>query len=235
MEFITAKITERYGLLGNSLETAILTRDKYLMRNALKSSGLNTPEYYKVSTFNEFVKAINSIGFPCVSKPLAASASEGVIKIEDNKKLKEIYEITRERSLAKYQSNKTEILVESYIKGKEYSVEAIVCSGKVSVLGITAKTTEDEPFFNEIMHIHPALLPETTEKELNTIAQKTVQALGIITGGIHLEVRFSANGLFVIECASRLGGDAIPMLLNLAKGYDPYYLAIQCSLDIPIS
>lgn len=228
---LAAKLTERYKLEGNSPETALLTRDKYAMRNILEKHAISIPKFQKVSSFKEYQNAVASIGFPCISKPTDGAASNGVLKLTEATILEEAY--TYASSGNSLQNS--EILVESYISGQEVSVEGVVVAGKLSILGITAKKTEPEPFFNELMHIHPALLPLDVEKQLHRITEQTITALGIVSGGIHLEAKIATEGIFVIECASRPGGDNIPKLIQLASGYDMHECMLRSALHLAIS
>jgi S-sulfo-L-cysteine synthase (3-phospho-L-serine-dependent) len=228
---MAAKITRRYNLYGNSEETAHLTRNKFAMRKALAAHGIKVPQFIKVSDFSQFEAAVNTIGFPCVVKPLDAMASEGVIKLEKVEDFELLYNdiVATNKRVAKTTS--TDILVEQYIKGPEISWEAVVAAGQLHVMGITEKTTEDEPFFNEIMHIHPALLDDVIQEKIHETGVKAVAALGIQFGGIHMEARISSGEVYIMEIASRLGGDGIPTLMNLSKGYEPYAYVFKSGLN----
>ncbi|MEP2936696.1 MAG: ATP-grasp domain-containing protein [Gilvibacter sp.] len=231
---LAASITSRYGLAGNSERTALLTRNKHAMREVLYGYGCRVPHFIKVESLQEFVRAVTTIGLPCVAKPLDAMASEGVIKIESLVNLDKIYDELMQANQGIKQTQHSKLLVEEYADGPEVSVEGIVTMGKLKIMGITEKTTEEEPFFNEIMHIHPAPLPERLQEEIYTLTKQAVKALGIEYGGVHLEAKLSKKGPTIIEVASRLGGDAIPSLMALAKGYDPYHYVFMSGVDIPV-
>lgn len=222
---LAAKITERYNLNGNTTYTAHATRNKYAMRTALSQGDVNIPIFEKVYSLHDFKKAINRIGFPCISKPIDGSASDGVFKITNESNIEDIYYKTvHNNSGTNLIQEEKGILVESYIEGPEISIEGIVSNKKLYIMGITAKTTEEEPYFNEIMHIHPAILSTEIEEKAKKLAHKTVELLDINNGGIHLEARIKNGELYIMECASRLGGDAIQTLITLSKGYEPYLL-----------
>lgn len=228
---LAAKITKRFKLNGNSMETAFLTRNKYAMRTALAKHGLDVPLFIKVGNYEEFLSAIRKIGFPCVVKPLDAMASEGVLKLERPQGFGDLYAdiIKNNKKVAK--TNTTDLLIEQYIEGPEISWEAVVSAGQLHIMGITEKTTEEEPFFNEIMHIHPAPLSDDIEEKIHDTGKRAVEALGIGFGGVHLEARISSGKIYIIEIASRLGGDAIPALMTLSKGYDPYTYVFKSGLN----
>jgi len=228
---LAARITRRFGLNGNSEETAFLTRNKYAMRGALAGRGLHVPAFKKVSSYDEFLSAVREIGFPCVVKPLDGMASEGVLKLEGERDFRALYEAMMEDNKRIAKTCFSELLVEEYISGPEISWEAVVSAGRLHIMGITEKMTEEEPFFNEIMHIHPAQLPEEIEKEIHEAGVKAVEALKIQYGGVHMEARITPRGVYIMEVASRLGGDAIPTLVNLSKGYDPYGYVFKSGLN----
>lgn len=232
---LAAKITKRYGLNGNSERTAKLTRDKYEMRKELLKNNIRVPQFIKVNSYAPFLKAIDIVGLPCIAKPTDAMASEGVLKIENTDNLESIYANMIRANKEIVKSDHNELLVEEYIDGPEVSVEGVVSNGELKIMGITEKTTEEEPFFNEIMHIHPAPLEEEIEREIYTMTEKAVKALNIQFGGVHLEARLSKKGPTIIEIASRLGGDAIPSLVSLSKGYDPYHYVFKSGLNLPVA
>jgi biotin carboxylase len=230
---LAAAITVRYGLIGNSERTALLTRNKHAMREVLHENGCRVPQFFKVESLQEFKQAVKHIGLPCVAKPLDAMASEGVVKIESLKNLEVVYNNLILSYHGIKQTQHSKLLVEEYADGPEISVEGVVSMGKLKIMGITEKTTEEEPFFNEIMHMHPASLPESLEEEIYALTEAAVAALGIEFGGVHLEAKLSSKGPTIIEVASRLGGDAIPSLMALSKGYDPYHYVFMSGVNIP--
>lgn len=194
---LAAKITEKYGLQGNSSKTAIATRNKHIMREILQQNNINVPKFVMVTSFEQYLEAIKLVGFPCISKPISGSASEGVFKIDTDSNLKNIYDFSSTQNIKTNPDYKNEILVETYIEGPEISVEAVVSNEEIYIMGITEKTTEKEPYFNEVMHIHPALLPKETEAEIHDLTKRTIKALEIKSGGVHLEARISKNGIYV--------------------------------------
>lgn len=46
-----------------------------------------------------------------------------------------------------------------------------------------------------------------------------------------MEARITSRGVYIMEVASRLGGDAIPTLVSLSKGYDPYGYVFRSGLN----
>ncbi|HYJ78936.1 MAG TPA: ATP-grasp domain-containing protein, partial [Longimicrobiaceae bacterium] len=217
---LCAEVNERYGLGGGTVRSARLSRDKYLMRGALAAAGVPVPAFRPVSTYAGFAAAVAELGFPCISKPVKGCASEGVVKLEEGADLRAAWEFTS--GVAQPECAGAPVLVEEYVPGTEYSVEIVVSGGRAHVAGITDKTTEPEPFFGEVMHVFPAAVPPELERRVAELADATVRALEMSGGGAHLEFRLSPRGPVVMECAARIGGDSIPIVVMLASGVDLY-------------
>jgi biotin carboxylase len=217
---LCAEINARLGLGGNTRRSAQLSRDKYRMRGALHAAGVPVPRFFAVRDEAEFAAAVAEVGYPCISKPVQACASEGVVKLEEGADLAAAFAFTS--AVPQPERIGARVLVEEYVSGKEFSTEVVVNGGRAHVCGITDKTTEAEPFFGEIMHVFPAGLPEETAAEVRRVAQMTVTALEITDGGAHMEFRLSPRGPVVMECASRLPGDSLPIVIQMAIGVDLY-------------
>jgi cysteine synthase A len=230
-----ARLNERLGLGGNGVRTATLCRDKYRMRQALKAhGGALVPEFRLVGSLDEFRQAAMEIGFPCISKPIRASASDGVRRMDDPAQIAGTWAFTAAVPQIESVGGRS-VLVEAYAEGPEYSVEAVVMDGVAHVAGVTRKTTEPEPYFNEIQHVFPAPLADEDERRMRDTAAAVAEALGMRGGGMHLEVRLTPRGPVVMECAARIGGDSIPMLVKLASGADLYAMQLAEALGRPVA
>jgi phosphoribosylglycinamide formyltransferase 2 len=95
-----------------SAKAANFTMNRKLIRDlASKELGLRTAKYYYATTFEEFTKAINEIGLPCVVKPLMSSSGKGqsVLKNETDKQTVWEYAINNSRGDIK------EVIIEEFI------------------------------------------------------------------------------------------------------------------------
>src|SRR3712207_4031875 len=79
---IAAMAAAALGLSHNSVESVRTTRDKYRMRRALAAAGLPSPRFKRVSIEADPVRAAGRAPYPCVLKPVADSASRGVIRAD---------------------------------------------------------------------------------------------------------------------------------------------------------
>ena len=68
-----------------SARAANFTMNRKLIRDlASKELGLRTAKYFYATTFEQFIEAVNEIGFPCVIKPLMSSSGKGQSVVKNN-------------------------------------------------------------------------------------------------------------------------------------------------------
>jgi len=208
----------------NPVESILITKNKYLMRLELKKSRLNSPWFKRFSIHDSSNKIINEISFPCVIKPTFLSASQGVIRVntmkELDKGLKTINELLTLEEIRDRGGEQADwILIEEYIPGKEVSIEGIVSEGKLKVLAVFDKPDPlVGPTFEETIIVTPSILPEKTLYTLFENAQNAVNALEIVKGPVHIEVRINSSGNYILECASRSIGGLCSKVLEFQGG-----------------
>ncbi|MED3648648.1 ATP-grasp domain-containing protein [Halalkalibacterium halodurans] len=207
---ITATICKRFNLVGLPPKASMKVRNKYMMRKCFFNQNVPSPKVLNIQNTHDIENAGEKIDFPVVFKPAEGWSSIGVVKIENSKDL--LYEYSQQSSLA------NEFLIEEYIEGPEFSVEGIVQGGEIHTVGVTQKYLSNEPYFEEVGHDFPATLSSEKFKEILRVASKGVKALDIDDAPFHAELRLTKKGPVVIEIAARLGGDCIPLLVNLSYG-----------------
>jgi phosphoribosylglycinamide formyltransferase 2 len=95
-----------------SARAANFTMNRKLIRDlASKELGLQTTRYLYATSFNEFIKAVKTIGLPCVIKPLMSSSGKGqsVLKKLDDQQAIWDYAINNSRGDIK------EVIIEEFI------------------------------------------------------------------------------------------------------------------------
>lgn len=229
---LTAHLAYRYKLIGNSIDAAINTTNKYEMRRILCQNNILVPRFFKVSSINEAIKYTEVIGYPCIIKPLQRHSSWGVLKIDSEIELEEAFDWTLSISS---ENSENAILIEEYIGGKEYSAEVVVNNGVIIFCGFTEKFLIDSNFRDEICHIHPFyFMPEIYNKVM-TVIGNTIQATGVKFGGCHIEFKIENDQIYIIEIASRLGGGSIPMLVKISRHIDLVNLVIRTAIQEKIA
>ncbi len=200
------------GLPCNSRECEELTANKYTMREQLSKEGVSIPLYEVISSPRGRI----NIPLPIIIKPADSGGSRGITLVRD---MKDVYAAI-DRALA-YSPSKT-AMVEQYIDGREFSIEAISYEGRHFILQVTDKVTTGSPNFVELEHHQPADLTLSQRSSIEQITLDMLDALKIGYGASHTEIRFDANdNPYIIEMGPRMGGDFISSdLVRLSTGYD---------------
>ena len=210
-------VAKELGLIGNSIECAYKSTNKYAMRMALKEGGVNCPAFSLIHDVDEAKMALESIGLPAIVKPCDRSGSMGVTKVERMEQLTEAVKFAVDASFAKA------AVIEQFVDiAQEISVEGISWKGEHHVLAVTDKVTTGAPHYVELGQHQPSQLPKNIIDDAVRQARLGVRALGIEYGASHPELMIDKNGrVFVTEIGARMGGDFIGSdLVYLSTGYD---------------
>lgn len=78
---------------------------------ASRELGLRTAKYFYAKTFNEFKKAADTIGFPCVVKPLMSSSGHGQSYVHNDEELREAFREAMEEG----RGDVKEVIIEEFI------------------------------------------------------------------------------------------------------------------------
>ncbi len=212
-----ALASKALGLLNHPPEAAQACRDKYLARGRLRQAGLNVPDYRRFPLDADprqlLATGAVTMDVPRVLKPLALSASRGVIRADTPEEFVRAFE--RIRTLLKSpevgvlrEETSNFIQVESYIDGAEIAVEAIVDRGRLRVLAIFDKPDPlAGPFFEETIYVTPSRMSRERQQEMVETLAKAADALGLYHGPVHAELRINPAGIWTMEVAARsIGG-----------------------------
>ncbi|XRQ06698.1 ATP-grasp domain-containing protein [Actinomadura welshii] len=218
-----ARLAGELRLPGPGLRAALTSRNKYLQRDLFGRHKLPQPEHqlcYQLEQALEWAAP----RFPVVAKPLTGMGSEGVEIVQDDIMLKSWFE--------RHPADPP-FLVERYLSGPEFSMEAIVDRGEIAFHGLTEKTTTDPPFCVEVAHRFPAALPAAERGAARDVLAGVVRALDVGSGIVHLELRMEPGGPHIMEVAVRTPGDNIMDMVEAATGFDLYDAAIAVARGEP--
>jgi biotin carboxylase len=148
-----------------------------------------------------------------VVKPLALSASRGVIRADDAAQFVAAFQrvvgILRQPDVvAADEEEARRLLVEAFVSGPEVALEGLLTEGELRVLAIFDKPDPLEgPYFEETIYVTPSRLPAVAQGRIAACAAAAARALGLREGPVHAELRFNDDGPWVIEIAGRsIGG-----------------------------
>ncbi len=197
------KITKKLEELGISHSTcnssiAELTFNKKKCLEIVEKIGIKTAKSRLIKK-GQNVKENeirDEIGFPCFVKPNQSGSSFGISKVYSRKELKP--------ALDKALKEDNEILIESYLSGREVTVGVYKLNGKIEVLPIT-EIISDNDFFDykakyegESDEITPAKLPIDLEIKVKKDALNLYTKLNL-KGITRTEFIFEKNIPYFLE------------------------------------
>ncbi|EJA1899313.1 ATP-grasp domain-containing protein [Staphylococcus pseudintermedius] len=231
---LVAQLNDRLQLPGIPVSHVKNARNKYLMRMAFDQVPDISPDYENVRSEVDLRHAVARIGTPGILKPVGASGSKGIFKIESEECIEYVYETLRHATSPErdkvYHYYPNDYIYEGYLVGEEVSVEGVVQNGEVRIAGITDKAVTPE-YSLEYIAIFPSDKNAALQQEIKTKATQAIQSLGIDHCAFHLEGRVTKDGFKVIESAARPGGGFIAShLIPGASGHS----YIEKILDVAV-
>lgn len=217
------------GLNGNSIETSKNITNKYWVRMKTKECNyLKHPEYLCLENKFDLAVAEQWNVFPAIVKPVCGGGKKGVVVADTAQEL--IKAISYAGSFDRYKKG---LMVESYIsEGKEYSVETLSYKGNHKIIQITEKISSGPPHCVELGHHQPASIPLMMKTKVVNALIELLDAVGLLNGPAHTEIKINRDEIFLIELNARFGGDHIASKLTmLSTGYDYIAESIRVALN----
>lgn len=221
-------VTDLLDLPGVSLRASRVCRNKLLQRQYL--SAWSPPSRMVTAGTIDTVSEVWAGPFPVVVKPLTLWSSIGVQKFDDPQAL-----------AAHLQDLDPElrVLLEQFVSGREFNVDALVVDGEPYFSAITQKGTNEAatPFFAELIHtLPPTNLSQIESERVHRTHADVISSLDFGTGMAHAEYRVKDDGgVVLVEIAARPPGDGCLALYHLATGQPIESALIEASLGRPAS
>ena len=225
-----AAVADALGLPAISVEDAFHSTDKIQMRETLKKNNVPIPFFARATNEGEFMNAVEEIrelGYKCIVKPADNSGSRGVNLLDryDPDYLKKIYEYSKSNSRC------GDVVVEEYMEGPEVCVETLNMDGVCYPIQITDKLTTGAPYFVEMGHSQPSMLPKEVQEDILRVAKECNIALGNCNGSSCTEIKATPSGAKIVEMGARLAGDYMTTdLVPLSCGVDMVESIIKIAL-----
>lgn len=221
---VASYVAEKLGKVGTPYQVLKNIQNKAFVRERTNAILGLSQVRFQVGKLDEL---LSSFVCPYVLKPIKGSSKKGVNFVANS---------VDELSISEDMKDDL-FLAESYISGKEYSIETISYKGKHQVIQITEKISTGAPHFVELGHQQPAELSASLRNKIHEIVPKILSELGFTNGATHLEMKVTdIEEIFLIEVNPRGGGDEISnKLVMLSTGYDYLKSMIEVALDMESS
>jgi biotin carboxylase len=229
---LAAVASEALGLPHNPPSAVRIARRKDLARDCLAAAGVRVPRHWRIDLARPLEAQLASVRYPCVVKPVALSASRGVIRADDLPQLRSA--ITRVQRLLAHEKDTVEretLLIEEFIPGAEVAVEGLLTAGRLEVLAIFDKPDPlNGPFFEETYYVTPSRHAAAIQRQITATVADACVAYGLREGPVHAECRINERGVWILEVAARTIGGLCGRLLRFGTGHGLEELMLQHAL-----
>jgi biotin carboxylase len=215
-----AVVREHLRLAGMGTTTARLFRDKLGMRVKALEAGITVPDFVHVLNEDELRYYMSHVPPPWVLKPRSDVSAVGIQKIDRAELVWQAIAALDQRPALNERSSY--YLLERYIPGEVYHVDALVDQKRVLFAGVHRywRPPLDVAHQGGVFVTTTVERGSVEERALAAMNQALVRALGLVRGATHAEfIRGAADGRFYfLEIAARVGGAFIADTLEAASG-----------------
>ncbi len=190
-------LRNKFNLKGLSIYQSSLMTNKVSIKNLLKKNKFNYANYKIYLNKKNLKSKFKNFNFPIIIKPVHGSGSRGVQFFKTKEKLNNFI-----KNDNFYEKQK--LIIEEYIKGQEFSIEAFVSNRKIKILSISKrkifkKITAKEINTKKIDKLKYNLIEDTICKFINLTK--------IDNCPFHFEIIYTKNNkIYIIDAAARGGG-----------------------------
>jgi formate-dependent phosphoribosylglycinamide formyltransferase (GAR transformylase) len=237
---LAATAAAALGLPHNPLEAVAAARNKYRMRQILSESGIRSPRFWSFAIDQDPAEMARQVEYPCVVKPLALSASRGVIRANDPAQFVAAFErivaiLQRPDVAGSGRRSAQAILVERFIPGPEVALEGLLTDGELRVLALFDKPDPlHGPFFEETIYVTPSRFPTAVQDDIAAYTAQVTSALGLRHGPVHAELRLNEQGPWLLEIAPRSIGGLCSRTLRFGDGLSLEELLLRHALGLNV-
>jgi cysteine synthase A len=226
----TAGAAEALGLpFYGDRATVERCQAKDQMRGAYREGGAPIPDFALAESIDDVHRFVERRGLPVILKPSKGWGQRGVSKVEQRPELAGAYARAREASTT------GGVLVEEFIDGAEFSVNAYTLDGETTAYAVTERviTSYPDPPGITFAEWYPSGLSPALEREAIAAAAAGVRALGVRRGPTYTQLRMGPDGARLVETAYRLGGGLDPDVTLLGSGVSLFRKILGVALGLP--
>jgi biotin carboxylase len=213
-------------------DTVRRCQDKDEMRAAYAAHDVAVPDFARCGTLEEAMAFARARRFPLVVKPSRGWGQRGVARVDDEAQLAAAFHEARDHSAS---AGLPRVVVESWLDGREYSVNGWIEAGRLVSYCVTERLTVpgNRPLGVMIAEAYPSGLSERDEARVVEEARRGAAALGHTRGPCYSQVALGPRGCTLFETAARLGGGFDADVTRLACGVDLYDRVLGVALGDP--
>ncbi|MEV6603133.1 ATP-grasp domain-containing protein [Kutzneria sp. NPDC051319] len=222
---IASYLAARLDVRGLALAAALNCDDKIRMRLVLAGAGVAVPEFVVASEPADVEYAARRLGLPVVVKKATGARGRGTLLCRTPDDTEDAA-----RSLGP-----GPLLVERFIEGPEYAVQALITDSTTTIVNVLAQHVGPGPRMAEAGYDFPSGLGRNGEREVAEFVTNALRALGFDNGVAHVQVRLGSSGPVLVNVAARPPGGQLCAVTEQVSGIDLTRAAAEIALGRPIS
>lgn len=220
---------EKMGLKGLSAKAADISNDKFKMKEAFMSGGVNCARHVCIKSREELEKEIDTFDFPVVVKAVDLMGSRGIFRCNNREETFMYYEKTMEATGRSY------CLLEEFIEGQMLGCEAMLSDGEL----VYCLPNNIEVFQSYVPTPIGHSVPYRKQNELGEEVKRQLllaaKAVGLDNCPVNCDLIEKDGKIYVIEITGRAGGTCLPEMVSLYYGIDYYEAIIRLAMGMPVS
>ncbi|MYZ37553.1 MULTISPECIES: ATP-grasp domain-containing protein, partial [unclassified Streptomyces] len=197
--------------------------------------------YRLVESLDDALGAAADFGYPVILKPTLGAGSHFVFRVDNPEEMalrhaqaaegiRDLFWVNSEAEGVDLGPNG--LLVESFLDGREFLMEAVVWDDEVYLGSIVDRITAEGGTFDDDVHHAPTSLgPEDIEK-VHRAVRAGAHAQGLRRSVMHAEVRFHDGEPHLLEIAARVGGGGLDLIARKTADHDPIKAVVDIGLGV---
>lgn len=226
-----AAVAEELRLPGIGTAAALASRNKLVMREAHRRAGAPHPAFRHVTTLDGALAHAADLGYPVILKPAMGAGSNFVFQANTAEQLRACYP-SAEAGAARMPALLREadgldlgplgMVLESFLDGPEYLVEATVWDGEVFLGSIVDRLpTGPGEAIDRNVHYAPTALTAAQIEEVRSAVSVGARGQLLRRSTLQVEIKFHQGTANIIEIGARIGGGGLDYMARLSAGHDP--------------
>jgi biotin carboxylase len=220
------------GLKRNNWTNEFVCRDKWLMAEALRSHSIPCPKSFNARHLDSLLIWIEKNQcWPVVLKPAASAGTDRVALCTSEQDVTAAFQLIVDNT-NRLGADDQVVIAQQYLNGPEFIIDTVSHEGKHALAAawkVTRGCHNGRPFICETTSLIPILEP--LDWRLVQYTRRVLDALGIVIGPAHTEVRINDGEPRLLETAARLHGGGFPVHARPCIGFDQVILTVDAYVD----
>jgi hypothetical protein len=233
--YLTGRLRSELGIQGMQEPIAQAARNKFIMKEIVRSHGINTSRVRYAKDAADAVAFADEFGWPIVAKPVDGAATLFVKILHDATEAAAYFEEFAITDAYLRKAIRSKVIVETFSQGREYVVDAVVKGDKVVFSNVSGYLDNCiDAVARGTAVIYPLPIEDDLTRSLAAVNKQAIAALGLTNTVTHAEffVNEETGEIKFGEIAARVGANELyPEVLWHCHGVDFAQLAFDTAME----